>query len=766
MKSKIDAIIGRRTKHKKSKRPIGGKVLQRLFAYLSERDPALSGDVAARLAVPKTVQSKFAAMAMRSATKQPRRAPAAAKSFATTIAKAGAALSARSRTRGMASRAMTAAASPGAPASTWQFIGPSLIPNGQTYGTNLINVIGRVSSIAIDPNDAKHLLVGAAGGGIWESNDAGANWAPRTDQMPSLAIGAIAFDPANSKNVYAGSGEGNFYYNLGAGVYKSTDGGANWKGLAAAPFVGAGFYDLVVDPKDSKTAYAATTNGFYKTTNNGTSWSLKRPGSSWDISVHPNGGTVEMLVAFKDGLFVSTDAGNSFKRVALPSAPSGDWTRLAVDRVRTSPDVAYTFGAVGKAPYLWRRTGTTWAKITALPPVDKNDPWTNQAEYDWYVAAPPDNKRRVYLGAIDTFRGDLSSSKWKWTNITTNGANSIHPDQHCLTFSPSDSKIIYAGSDGGIFRSDNSGGNWTPLNKGLGITEIEYIASDPNTSKWLMAGTQDNGTLGFTGSSAWNQIAQGDGGDCGVNPLSPNEAYHSFYCNPDNGVLGFQGSTDKGNTWVDLDPPTMDALFYPPVEVFGSTVAIGATSLIVSRNKGSAWETVPLGLVAREVSTAMHQIDTNTILIGTNGGRMLKVSWTGSAWKKTELSSPAARYISCIAVDPSNPQRFWVTMSQVGGNSIFRSDDAGGSWVNCSAGLPSSARTLPINAIVVDPADFKRVWVAADVGVYQTLDLGSSWAAFSTGLPNAMAVDLLLHKQDRMLFCATRNRGVWTILIS
>jgi photosystem II stability/assembly factor-like uncharacterized protein len=767
MKSKSEQIAGRRTKHKKSKKPIGGKVLQRLFAYLSERDPALSGDVAARLAVPKTVQSRFGAMAMRAATKQPRRAPAAAKLFAANIAKAGAALSARTRKKRTAPRAMKAAAGPGAPSSTWQFIGPSLIPNGQTYGTNLINVIGRVSSIAIDPNDTKHLLVGAAGGGIWESSDAGANWAPRTDQMPSLAIGAIAFDPANSKNVYAGSGEGNSYYNLGAGVYKSSDGGTNWSVIASASLVGVGFYDLVIDPKNSNLAYAATTDGFYKTTNGGSSWIQKRAAVCWDISVHPNGGSNEMLVAFNDGLFVSTDAGNSFKRVALPSAPSGDWTRLAVDRVRTSPDVAYAFGAVGTAPYLWRRSGAIWAKITALPPVDKNDPWTNQAQYDWYVAAPPDSKRRVYLGAIDTLRIDLSASKWKWTNITTKGANSIHPDQHCLTFSPSDSKIIYAGSDGGIFRSDNSGGNWTPLNKGLGITEVEYVASDPNTSKWLMAGTQDNGTLGFAGSSVWDQIAQGDGGDCGVNPLSPNEAYHSFYCNPDTGELGFQSSTDKGNTWVDiLNLPTMDALFYPPVEVFGSTVAIGATSLIVSRNKGSVWETVPLGLVAREVSTAMHQIDTNTILIGTNGGRVLKVFWTGSAWKKTELSSPAARYISYITSDPSNPQRFWVTMSQVGGNSIFRSDDAGGSWVNCSAGLPSSARQLPINAIAVDPADFKRVWVAADVGVYQTLDLGSSWTAFSTGLPNAMAVDLLLHKQDRILFCATRNRGVWQILIS
>jgi photosystem II stability/assembly factor-like uncharacterized protein len=153
----------------------------------------------------------------------------------------------------------------------------------------------------------------------------------------------------------------------------------------------------------------------------------------------------------------------------------------------------------------------------------------------------------------------------------------------------------------------------------------------------------------------------------------------------------------------------------------------------------------------------MREIDANTILVGTNAGRTLRVSWNGTNWSKVQLASPAPRYISCIAVDPSNPQRFWVTISQIGGGMVYRSDNAGSSWTNCTAGLPN----IPMNSVVVDPANFKRVWVAADVGVYQTVNLGSSWAAFSNGLPNAMAVDLLFHKQDRVLISATRNRGAW-----
>jgi photosystem II stability/assembly factor-like uncharacterized protein len=755
MRSKIDTKLARRAKKPKS--PVGGKALQRLFFYLSERDPALNNDVLATIEVPTIARPRFG-LAKGSAPRSRLRATArgralrpapAAESFASALADAARDLR-RRRSRAKHRRVKTTAPVEPRAAPVWQAIGPSVIPNGQTYGTNRIDVSGRVSSFAIDPQQPKHLLLGAAGGGIWESADTGATWQPRADQMPSLAIGAIAFDPKTPKKVYAGSGEGNFYYNLGAGVYKSTDGGTTWAVLAAAPFVGVGFYHLIVDPQNTAVLYAATTNGFYRSTNGGGSWTLKRGGTCWDISVHPGGGSVEMLVTFADGLFASSDAGNSFTAVALPSAPTSSWARLAVDRVTTKPDVAYAFGAAGGNAYLWRRTGTTWTTISSLPTLNVSQAW-----YDWYVAATPNNAGQIYLGAIETLRGNLSGSAWTWTNITTQGSKSIHPDQHCLTFSPNNSNIIYAGNDGGIFRSANRGTNWKALNKGLSITEIEYLAGDPNTWNWMMAGTQDNGTIRYTGSAVWDHIADGDGGDCGVNQLNSDVIYHSYY------NVSLERSNDKGETWTSLNPPNVPSLFYPPVEVSGATVAIGATALLVTRTGGAPWTTVSLGLSSQEVSSAMRNIDANTILVGTNQGRVLRVSWSGTSWSKVQLGSPDARYISCIAVDPSNPQRFWLTLSQVGGGMVYRSDDGGSSWINCTAGLPD----IPVNAVVVDPANFKRVWIGADVGVYQTLDLGSSWVSFSNGLPNAMAADLLFHKQDRMLICATRSRGAWAVSV-
>jgi hypothetical protein len=763
MKSKNEAQIARKAQVTKSKSPIGGKVLQRLFAYLGQRDPNLNSDVVATVAVPVAARprSGLTAMAMRAgpltvAKVRRKRSPSsAAKSFATAIIAAATAIKRSPRKKAAAARAAApkrggAAPAPAAPATGWQAIGPSLIPNGQTYGTNRVDVIGRVASIAIDPSNPKHILLGAAGGGIWESPDSGGTWAPRSDFLPSLAIGAIAFDPSAPKKVYAGSGEGNFYANLGAGVYRSIDGGTTWSVLASAPFVGSGFYALVVD-KTPTILYAATTNGFYKSTNSGASWTVKRAVKCWGISVHPNGGMTEILATFADGLFVSTNGGTTFTPVALPSVPSGTWVRLAVDRSVISPDVAYVFGAVSSSAHLWRRAGTTWTKITALPTVPALN--VNQAWYDWYVAAPPDNTKQVFIGAIDAYRGTLGTG-WTWQCISTQGAKSIHPDQHCLSFSPGNSKIIYAGNDGGIYRSVDSGANWTAINKGLGISELEYLGSDPTTWKWLMAGTQDNGTIRFTGNMVWDHIADGDGGDCGVNQSNPNIVYHSYYS------VTLERSTNKGNTWTPLNPPSVPSLFYPPNEVANLTVAIGGASLVVTRTGVAPWTTVPLGLAAGELPSAMRAIDPNTILIGTSAGRMLRMSWNGASWVKTMLASPSApRYISCIAVDPSNTSRYWVTVSRIGGGTVYRSDTAGSAWVNCTTGLPN----IPMNSVVVDPANFKRVFVSADVGVYQSLTNGASWTSFSTALPNAMAVDLILHKKDRMLICATRNRGAWAI---
>jgi photosystem II stability/assembly factor-like uncharacterized protein len=596
----------------RSNPPLGGKVLLRLLQYLGKRDDAMNDEVVLAAARPNLPDLHLTAQAM-TALRPEVAGPAAAEEQRPSQRYARALIDAAATDEQPAGPAAAAPqAAPGGPPPAqpvWKALGPSLIPNGQTYGSNRIDVIGRVACVAVDPGNPSHILCGSAGGGIWETSDTGATWAPRTDRMPTLAIGALVFDPHDRRTVYAGSGEGNFYYALGAGVYRSTDGGTTWSVLASSPFVGVGFFSLVVNQSAPNLLYAGTTSGFFTSANAGVSWAQRRSRRCWGISVAPTGGAhAEILATFDDGLHVSTNGGSAFAAVPLPGAPTGQWARLAVDRVHSAPDIAYVFGAMNGRAYLWRRTGTSWTAISLPSPAIN----VTQAWYDWYVAAPPTERDRVYLGAIDGYRGDLSGGGWHWTDITTQGSHSIHPDQHCLTFGADG--VLYAGSDGGLFRSADHGASWKALNRGLGITEVEYLGSDPATANWLLAGTQDNGTIRYTGNTVWDHVADGDGGDCGVNPLNANEVYHSYY------DVSLERSNNKGNTWTNLNPPSMTSLFYPPVTVYGSTVTIGGSALEVTRTGAPPWTTVPLGLAAQDVATASCAPDANTVFVGPSSG--------------------------------------------------------------------------------------------------------------------------------------------------
>ena len=651
----------------------------------------------------------------------------------------------------------------------WEFIGPLSISNGQTYGESRVVVSGRISCIAVNPTNSNHILCGSAGGGVWESRNRGVNWAPRTDYMATLTVGALAFDPSATSIVYCGTGEGNFYGGLGTGLLKSTNGGTSWAILATAPFMGQGFYDLIVDRANSNHLLGATTGGLYESSNGGVAWSLRRGGICWDIAMNPLGGaSSEVLAALQDGIYQSNNGGTTYAKINLPGAPAS-FNRLAVDISRSNPSVAFVYGAGAPlipvpggrptdrmpTPYIWRRTAVGGAFVAVPPPAGII---TTQAWYDWYLAIAPDNPGQIYLGAIEAYRGTLTGTSWAWVMISNKTGDDIHPDQHAIAFDSANANIIYAGCDGGLFTSPNRGTNWTSLNNGLGITEIEYLAQDIGSSTWLLAGTQDNGSIRYTGSAGWEHVADGDGGDCGSNRTNPNIVYHSYY------GMGMDRSTVKGNFgsfgWIGPNVPTgYNALFYPPMEVANNTVAQAGQSVFISRNQGTTWTEV--GLPGGAVGAAMYMPNGDTVFVGATNGAIFRLRWSGTAWSAaTALTTPrSGANVSDIFADPNNLNRLWATYSTMGGNRVFRSDNGGTSWVNCTVGLPA----LPINAIEIHPGNANRIWVAADVGVYQSFDAGATWSAFANGLPNCLAVDLLYHPHARKLRVGTRNRGVWEI---
>ena len=128
------------------------------------------------------------------------------------------------------------------------------------------------------------------------------------------------------------------------------------------------------------------------------------------------------------------------------------------------------------------------------------DAAVHQSWYDWFLVVSPDQASQIYIGAIHAYRGELSGSSFTWTNISSNysGGDSIHPDQHAIAFEPGNPDTIYIGNDGGLYRSFNRGLNWVHCNNGLVISEYEYLAQNHGSSRWLIGGTQDNGTERWT----------------------------------------------------------------------------------------------------------------------------------------------------------------------------------------------------------------------------------------------------------------------------
>lgn len=737
-------------------RPPGGKALLRLVSLLEEA--GLNGQAEATLerALPPESRAEFRTRAARFSV-----APPTALGTAAPVGPEPSAEDVQDGSRAAIAERYIAAAERLGPSTTagpqWRCLGPWTIPNGQTYGASRVNVSGRVSAIATDPRHPDHLLCGSAHGGVWESTNRGVSWVPRTDDAATLTVGALAFDPGDPRTVYCGTGEGNWWAYLGAGLLRSTDGGTAWAPLCGAPFLGQGFYDLAVDHADGQHLLAATTGGLYTSNDGGVTWTQRRSGAHWSVTLAPPGAAAELLVAAADGVYRSADGGVNWAAEILPGAPTG-WNRLAVAIAPSHSGVAYVWGASGSASYLYRRVAGSWTRIASPPGVN-----TGQAWYDWFLAVSPDRDTQVYCGAIEVHRGDLAGTTWSWVNLTNKGAggDSIHPDQHAIAFQAGRPDCIYVGNDGGLFRSDDRGINWQHCNHGLIISEFEYLAQDHGSARWLIGGTQDNGTQRWSGAAAWEHVADGDGGDCGVNRVNPRRVFHTYYgMSPERSESG----GDWGS-WAGIAPPVPPgegSAFYPPFEcsaTTGDTVAMGGDALYLLRDGGSVWTRLPFPSAARSSALAIPAAD--SVYVGTTDGRLYRSDWSGTSWSGlVALTTPrAGAFVSDILVQPSGARRIWATSRRVDGGRVFRSDDGGTTWTDCTAGLP----TLPINAVEVDDRDPQRVWVAADLGVYQSLDGGASWTPFSNGLPNMLVGDLLFHPHARVLRVGTRNRGVWEI---
>src|SRR5262249_11303674 len=221
------------------------------------------------------------------------------------------------------------------------------------YFGNMGHCSGRINTIAVSPSDSRIVLIGAATGGIWRSNDGGNSFTPVSDDQVDLAVGSISFARSNPSTVYAGMGDPTQGY-LGSGVLKSMDGGSSWSRVSNSTLPAPGSISKIeVDPSDANRVYAAqyskqtgnvaVSGGVYVSTDGGVSWSKKLGGAARDLVVDPGNqrnlyagiSTIDPAADPPLGLYRSTDRGVTWSNVF--NGPVYNTTQRRDIRVAISP---------------------------------------------------------------------------------------------------------------------------------------------------------------------------------------------------------------------------------------------------------------------------------------------------------------------------------------------------------------------------------------------------------------------------------------------
>src|SRR3984893_252549 len=646
------------------------------------------------------------------------------------------------------------------------------------------------------------------GVGILKSTDGGTNWVQITGSSGSFVgpfstglggtrIGAIAADPFTHDVGLLGVA----YFDDGypSGLYRSTTGstsGGRVLPLASDTTHGAPATAVVFDPVTSGVAYAALgapfgdpINGVYKSIDHGATWS------------NPNTGANKLP---------TTNVG----RIALAIAPTSPTTLYAA--------IAHILDNTAQAGSLlgvFKTTdgGLNWTQLGNAPAF-----CTQQCWYDMAIAVRPDDANTVFVAgqARNDNNGFISRStdggtNWS-TDVNVSGAT-LHADFHDLVISKpvSGNTTLYAANDGGIYSTTNPGAapasmNWTSLNTAtLGITQFYQIESHPVSGNILFGGTQDNGLLNYSGPvgsstppTLWNGVTCGDGGWTAIDPTNPSIVYVTCTTgNPpyikksfNNGQLGtFQGVVTGINAGDLSRTP-----FIPPLVMDQNnplTLYTPSFRIYQTLDGANTWTAISPDLTgggSASISTlAIQEGNSNEVVVGTSDGHIQlttnATSGIGSTWTDITGTGLPNRFVTSVFVPKNLPNTVFATFSGFCGNNVNFSDtkghvfmttnanagagtvwtDISGSNFTCSPGV-TDLPNVPVNDFfddrILDQTN-KTLYVATDVGVFNTTDGGAHWSAFNPGttLPRVAVLSLGVRGNSLTATVGTHGRGSWFI---
>lgn len=680
---------------------------------------------------------------------------------------------------------------------------PEWTPAGP-YGNASLFGIGRVNCIAFHPKDSLTFYLGFGQGGIWKTTNGGESYLPIGDNLPILRISGITLDPTNPEimyvslsdfayigyDLYTADRKRNTYY--GIGVWKSVDGGKNWKQTGLKNKLDEGINSITrtiwVNPNNPKEVVVVGTKGIFKSFDAGDSWSLKVLDKMCSALVqHPTSANILFASAVKvgtinvgeGGLWKSIDAGNTWKLLQTGML-SSQIQRIEVAISRSNPNVMYAVTCNNsngfEGFYVSQNTGEAWTKS----PFKGNLLNTSysatggQGFYDLCILVHPEKPQTVYVGGLILNETTDGGTTWKQATSYSN----IHPDQHALDYNPIN-KTIYVCNDGGVYStkkiiaSTQQNLSWTFISKGINATSCYRIGLSTNGED-IITGAQDNNSFLSIGKKSWTSEFSGDGMECAIfdNYIYGSSQYGSIYfIDPLNRKRKF-GSIFPPNSGSDVGEWTTPFV----INKASKEVIIGGGNIhkVLLGEVSNTLKTIssfnPIGNTRfPEVASALAvpQSNANTIYVAKRNSplnkrsaQLLKTIDNGATWQDITTNIYKESYVTYLTVDDQNPERVWATLSNfVIGEKVYFSENGGQSWKNISYNLPN----LPANCIVYQASDFKVLYVAMDIGVFYLKEGSTTWKPLMGNLPNVIVHELEINQATKKLFAATFGRGIWSI---
>ena len=674
---------------------------------------------------------------------------------------------------------------------------------------------GRISDMENHPTDPMIIYAGSAGGGVWKSNDAGTTFYPIFDDH-AQSIGAVELDPNDPDNtIYVGTGEPwpRNSVSIGDGLYKSNDGGNNWKkiGLENSERIA----NIIVNPENSNEIYVAVLGalwsdsnerGVYKSNDGGETWEnilfLNNSTGCADLAMDPSNPKIlyasmwefrRTAWSFNSGgdnsaLYKSTDGGENWSKIHN-GFPEGKLGRLAIGVSKSNPNTLYTVieSEKNEDKGLYKST-------------DGGENW-EQKNNDFGITVRPFYFSRIVVDPKDediVVKAGLYGSISKDGGETFENLGNMHADIHDMVFDINNSDIMYVGTDGGVYRSWNKGVTMEIV-ENLPLSQFYHISVDNEEPYNIYGGLQDNGSwygpsfaAGGISAKHWNAVGQGDGFRVLRHPAKNiiysemQGAENVWRYDVDNNLVktiqplpvdGYEEYRFNWNTPIETSKNNSDRLY------------IGSQYVHRSNDTGNTWEIISPDLTTND-PTKQNQEDSgglsmdnsgaenhttiftitesplneNIIWAGTDDGNIQVTKNGGKSWKNVigNVSGvPKNTWVYHIEASVHDENTAYVVFDGHTSGDMkayaYKTNDLGKTWTNI---IPNDDVIGFTRNIQEDYENPNLLFLGTELGLYITINGGDRWSKFTKNVPPVAVHYIELQSQTNDLVMGTHGRGV------